>query len=284
MDESAILIVGANGQLGSALRDRYPNAQSVDSSQLDITNSDLVASYDWSAVKTVINAAAYTDVDGAETSEGRVAAWKVNAQGVANLTRAALAHDMTLVHISTEYVFDGTKNPHTEDEPLSPLGVYAQSKAAGDIAASLLPKYYIVRTSWVIGEGKNFVRTMLDLGRKKVSPTVIADDIGRPTFTAELVRAIDHLLSNNVAFGTYNVSNEGEPVSWADLARNIFSASGLDISVSDTTNAEYYADKPGSSPRPHNSVFDLGKIQATGFTSMDWKQDLNEYLKKEAAK
>src|SRR5690606_29757497 len=142
-------------------------------------------------ITTILNAAAYTNVDGAETPEGRIAAWKVNATGPAILTRIALKHNLTLLHISTEYVFDGTQEIHTEDEPFSPLSVYGTSKAAGDTAVGLLPQHYILRTSWVIGEGKNFVRTMLGLAQKGVSPTVVADQIGRLTFTSELVRAID---------------------------------------------------------------------------------------------
>lgn len=281
MNDAEILIIGANGQLGTALKEKYPMAQAVDSDVLDITDSHAVENFDWSKVKVILNAAAYTNVDGAETPEGRITAWKVNAQAVGYLTKAALEHDITVIHISTEYVFDGTKNPHTEEEPLSPLGVYAQSKAAGDIVVSVLPKYYIVRTSWLIGNGKNFVRTMLELGQKRVNPSVIADDIGRPTFTVELVRAIDHLLSSQAPYGTYNVSNNGDPVSWADLTRAIFQLAALDCTVTDITNAEYYGDKPNTSPRPHNSMFDLSKVQSTGLQLRDWKDDLAEYIRME---
>lgn len=283
MNEEKFLIIGANGQLGTALRTKYPKAHAADMNELDITNSDSVMNYDWSRVDVIFNAAAYTNVDGAESVEGRITAWNVNAHGVANLAKIANQHNLTLVHVSTEYVFDGRQNPHTEDEPLSPLGVYAQSKAAGDIAASLAIKQYTIRTSWVIGEGKNFVRTMLALGQKGVDPTVIADDIGRPTFTSELVRAIDHLLTHHADFGTYNVSNSGDPVSWADLTRVIFAEAQLNRTVTDTTNSQYYADKPEASPRPHNSVFDLAKLHQTGFISQDWRADLKEYLAKELA-
>jgi dTDP-4-dehydrorhamnose reductase len=284
MDEASLLIIGANGQLGSALKEKYPQAQAVDINELDITNPDSVAAYDWSKVKVILNPAAYTNVDGAESAEGRVAAWKVNAVAVGHLVKAALDHDLTLVHLSTEYVFDGTKHPHLEDEPFSPLGVYAQTKAAGDIVADLLPKHYIVRTSWLIGAGKNFVRTMLDLGNRGINPAVINDAFGRPTFTPELVRAIDHLLSNHSAYGTYNVSNDGEVVSWADLTRVVFEIAGLKNTVTNTTDAEYYADKPEASPRPRFSDFDLSKIHSTGFTSHNWRDDLKDYVDKEMAK
>lgn len=282
MDDSRIFITGANGQLGTALRAKYPNAKSADIDEMDITDRDSVLSYDWSGVKVIVNGAAFTNVDGAETPEGRVAAWKVNAQAVANLVEVARANDITLVHISTDYIFDGSLDNHKEDEPLSPLGVYGQTKAAGDVALSTYEKHYLLRTSWVIGEGKNFVRTMLGLAEKGVSPTVVADQIGRPTFTAELVRAIDHLLYNAAEFGTYNVSDAGEPVSWAEFTREIFKAAGYDnLTVTDTTTEDYYADKEGIAPRPLKSSFDLSKLASTGFTSTDWRDDLAEYIKKE---
>ncbi len=283
MDDSSIFVVGANGQLGKALQAKYPGAQSADIEELDITNTESVANFDWSKTKILLNAAAYTNVDGAETDEGRVAAWRVNATAVGNLVRAALKHDLILVHVSTDYVFDGTKAPHTEDEPLSPLSVYGQSKAAGDLTVSLAPKHYLLRTSWVIGDGPNFVRTMLGLGQTGVAPTVVADQVGRLTFTGELVRVIDHLLTNQAAFGTYNITGGGEPASWAEITREIFKAAGYNLEVTDTTTAEYYAGKDDIAPRPLQSAFDLSKIQATGFEPKDWREDLKAYVAKEAA-
>lgn len=282
MNESDIFIIGANGQLGTALRAQYPGAQFADAGELDITDQESVQNFDWSGFTTILNAAAYTNVDGAETQEGRVLAWSINADGVANLVAVAAQHDMILVHISSDYVFDGTKTPHVEDEKLSPLSVYGASKAAGDIAVSLLPKFYILRTTWVIGEGKNFVRIMLDLAKKGVSPTVVADQIGRLTFTSELVRAIDHLLTTQSPYGVYNVTNEGESLSWADITREIFSTAGYDnLTVTDTTTEEYYAGKPGIAPRPLQSEMDLTRLHSTGFVSRDWKEDLKEYISKE---
>src|SRR5262245_32889787 len=139
MDDSSIFIVGANGQLGLALKQQYPGAQSADIDELDITNADSVNNFDWSGIKVILNAAAFTNVDGAESTEGRVAAWKVNALGVANLARVAAAHDMTLLHISTEYVFDGTKDNHDDNESPSPLSVYGSTKAAADAIVSTVP-------------------------------------------------------------------------------------------------------------------------------------------------
>lgn len=281
MDSSKFLILGANGQLGRALCELYPDALKVDVQELDITNTDSVASYDWSKITTILNAAAYTNVDGAETPEGQAAAWAVNDKALGNLAEVATKKDLLLVHISTDYVFDGTKNPHKEDEPFSPLGVYGKTKAAGDTRATKVSRHYIVRTSWVIGDGKNFVRTMLELGQKGIAPTVVADQIGRPTFTTELVRAISHLLSANSLYGTYNVSNEGNPISWAGFTRAIFKEAGFELKVTETTTQEYFAGKPGIAPRPLNSVLDLTKIESVGFKPRNWREDLKDYIKKE---
>jgi dTDP-4-dehydrorhamnose reductase len=283
MEDSKFVIVGANGQVGTALRALYPGAKALDSSELDITDRAAVEAYDWNGVTTILNAAAYTNVDNAETAEGRLAAWKVNGDGVRNLTSAALAHDLTLVHISSDYVFDGTNETHAEDEQFAPLGVYGQTKAAGDLIVSLLPRHYIIRTSWVVGSGGNFVRSIYGLGPRDISPNVVADQFGRLTFTTEIVRGIDHLLKNDAEFGTYNLSNEGDVVSWADIARQIYEDAGYTekgLKVGDTTTDEYFAGKVFS-PRPTHSGFDLSKIKTTGFTPRDWRDDLKDYIKKE---
>lgn len=283
MDDSKFVIIGANGQLGTALRAKYPNARAVDSSELDITDRTAVESFDWNGVTHIFNAAAYTNVDGAESEEGRRAAWAINADAVANLVAVAAQCDAILVHVSTDYVFDGMLENHGEDEGFSPLSSYGASKAAGDLIVSLTPRFYILRTTWLIGEGKNFVRTMLGLAQKDISPSVVADQIGRLTFTSELVRAIDHLLTTNAAFGTYNVTNDGEVASWADITREIFKDGDFDLTVTDTTTAEYFAGKEGIAPRPLNSVMNLDKLHATGFESRDWHDDLKDYITKELA-
>jgi dTDP-4-dehydrorhamnose 3,5-epimerase len=283
MKDEEIFIVGANGQLGRALKAKYPGAQSADIDELDITKPDSVANFDWSGIKVLMNAAAYTNVDGAETPEGRVAAWNVNSVAVGYLVKAAIEHDMTIVHISTDYVFDGTRDNHTEDEPFSPLGVYAQTKAAGDIVVSLAPKHYVLRSSWVIGDGPNFVRTMLGLGEKGVAPTVVADQVGRLTFTSEIVKIIDHLFAAQAPYGTYNATNGGEPASWADITRDIFKEAGYDLAVTDTTTEEYFKGKTGIAPRPLKSTLTLDKLEATGFKPRDWHEDLKDYIAKEKA-
>lgn len=282
MNDARFLIIGAKGQLGIALGDLYPNAVKVDREELDITNRDSVENYDWSGVDVILNAAAYTNVDGAESAEGRVAAWQVNAVAAGHLASVAAKHDITMVHISSEYVFDGTKSPHTETEPFSPLGVYAQTKAAGDIAVATAPKHYIMRTSWLIGDGKNFVRTMISLAQKDISPSVVGDQIGRITFTKTLTNAINHVLSAQVPYGTYNLSDGGEPASWADITRAIFKELGRDdLTVTDVATADYFADKPEAAPRPLQSAMDLSKIEASGFALADWREGLHNYIANE---
>ncbi len=285
MDDSRILIIGAYGQLGKALNAQYPNAIAVDRDSFDMTDWAMVETYDWSKIDIIINAAAYTNVDGAETAEGREASWKINATGPGYLAKVAAAHDITLVHVSSDYVFDGTKTPHTEAEAYTPLGVYGQSKAAGDIAVSIAPKHYIARTTWLIGDGPNFVRTMMSLAERNISPTVVDDQIGRLTFTPVLVSAIHQLLSTKAAYGIYNATNDGKPASWAEFTRQIFTGLGrTDLTVTGTTTKEYFASKEGIAPRPLQSAMDLSKLKATGLTLPDWRDDLAAYIKTEQAK
>ncbi|GAA2127032.1 sugar nucleotide-binding protein [Nocardioides bigeumensis] len=285
------LIIGALGQLGRALRKDFPRADLVDLIEspdhpdvrrLDVSDAAALAAWPWHEYAVVLNAAAYTAVDAAETPEGRVSAWAANATAPAALARIAAEHRLTLVHFSSEYVFDGTAalDPgHTEDEPLSPLGVYAQSKAAGDLAVGTTPRHYLLRTSWVIGDGHNFVRTMASLAEKGVSPSVVDDQIGRLTFATELSRATRHLVDSGAAYGTYNVSNEGPATSWADLARAVFEICGRDPGdVTPVSTEDYLAGKTGISPRPHHSTMSLTKIRATGFEPEDAQKALRNYL------
>ncbi len=292
MQPKKTLIVGALGQLGRALHGAYPEADRVDLFEgdgvtaLDLTDAAAVAAWPWHEYAVVLNAAAYTAVDAAETPEGRVTAWAANASAPATLAGLAREHGFTLVHVSSEYVFDGTAplDPgHTEDEPLSPLGVYAQSKAAGDLAVGLAPRHYLLRTSWVIGEGKNFVRTMQALAEKGVSPSVVDDQVGRLTFTDELVRAIRHLLESGAAYGTYNLSNGGPAMSWREIAQAVFERSGRSADDVSGTSTEAYAEgvlAQGNpfAPRPLNSAMSLEKIRATGFEPEDAMAALDRYL------
>jgi dTDP-4-dehydrorhamnose 3,5-epimerase/reductase len=279
MKPPKVLIAGANGQLGMALRKLYPEAEFVDREEFDLTNPEAYKAKNWRQYSCIINAAAYTAVDNAETPEGRELAWNINARAVQLLAKVAIENDVTLVHISSDYVFDGTKEVHTEDELFAPLGVYGQSKAAGDIAAALAQKHYILRTSWVIGEGNNFVKTMKSLADKGVKPSVVDDQIGRLTFTKTLADGIKHLVDTKAPYGTYNLTNEGDSVSWADIAKLTYEKSGASADdVTGVTTEDYYAGKENISPRPLQSTMDLTKIKSTGFQPTDWRTELDNYM------
>lgn len=283
MKPKKTLVLGANGQLGRALRQLaveqgFETWEFMDRSQLDLTNSASFEGVRWRDYATVINAAAYTKVDEAETDAGRTQAWAANATAVTGLASRCAEHGVTLVHLSTDYVFDGTTNEHPENEQLSPLGVYGQSKAAGELAARTSPKHYVLRTSWVIGEGHNFVNIMRTLAEKGVAPSVVHDQFGRLTFTRDLAEAIVHLLSIRAPYGTYNVSNTGEPTSWHEVAQRVFQASGRPREdVSGVSTEEYFAGK-AAAPRPKHSAFALEKLIASGFTPRNQWDALDEYL------
>jgi dTDP-4-dehydrorhamnose reductase/dTDP-4-dehydrorhamnose 3,5-epimerase len=277
-----VLITGADGQLGLALREAFRDAEFTDRNELDITSPELSQARQWRQYDLIINAAAYTAVDAAETPEGRRMAWKINAEATANLTRVANEYNITLVHVSSDYVFDGTKESYTEEDGLCPLGVYAQTKAAGDVAISTARKYYLIRTSWVIGEGNNFVRTMKSLADRGIKPSVVDDQVGRLTFTEDLVKGIKHLLDTEAPYGTYNLSNEGDPASWVDIAKKVYELAGKSADdVTPTSTAKYYEGKENISLRPANSMLKLDKIKAAGFTPPAWEEALVNYMQKE---
>lgn len=280
-----VAVLGTGGQVGRAVARRLPSATTFRHADLDIADADAVTDVDWSRFDTIVNAAAYTAVDAAESAAGRAAAWRTNATGVAHLARVANRAGATLVHLSSEYVFDGRATGEiTEDAALCPLSAYGASKAAGDVAATLAERHYLVRTTWVIGDGHNFVRTMLGLAAKGVSPTVVADQIGRPTFADDLAEAIVHLVRSAAPYGTYHVTNSGEPASWADVARAVFAlAERPSSAVRDTTTAAYFADKPEAAVRPPNSVLSLAKAEAAGVAMPAWDDSLATYVEKETA-
>ncbi len=275
------LVVGADGQLGRALRAAladHPSVEFAARADLDLLGQDLEAARPWNAYSTIINAAAYTAVDTAETPEGRAAAWAVNVSAVTALARVATAHRLTLVHISSDYVFDGTRVVHDEAEPFTPLGVYGQTKAAGDAIVATVPRHYILRTSWVIGEGNNFVRTMANLAGRGISPSVVDDQIGRLTFTEDIAGAVLHLLETEAEFGTYNVSNDGDAQSWADIAADVFALCGRDrADITGVSTEEYFAGKEAA-PRPLRSALDLTKIQGAGFSPVVAAERLATYV------
>lgn len=280
-----ILVTGANGQLGRALRSEFPSAEFADRTSFDISRPDTWEPRDWRQYEAIINAAAYTKVDAAETPEGRVEAWKANAEAVRSLAQIAIENSITLVHVSSDYVFDGTEEVHDENEPFSPLNVYGQSKAAGDNAAATVPKHYIARTTWVVGEGKNFIEVMKGLAEKGVKPNVVGDQIGRLTFAEDLARAIRHLIETNAPYGTYNITNDGEPTSWAEIAKQTYELTGHDPDdVTGVTTEAYYAgqiaDGKTIAPRPLQSTLNIAKIQSTGFAPRRWDEALQQYIEK----
>ena len=272
------LIIGDTGQLGRALAAAMPDAVAVGRDRLDLSRPDSVAAFDFAPYGLMINAAAYTKVDAAETVEGRREAWAVNVEGARALVEAAREYRSILVHVSSDYVFDGTATPHHEDEPVSPLGVYGQTKAAADALVQTLPWHYILRASWVIGDGHNFVRTMAGLADRGVRPEVVDDQYGRLSFTTDLARAIDHLLTAGVPYGTYNLSSDGPPMTWADIARVVYAARGADPGAVIGVPAAAYAKGKSLAPRPQHSVLALDKIIATGFAPSDGAERLRDYL------
>ena len=289
------LVTGCNGQLGRAVRALAEERGLLgtfdfcDIDTFDFSDPEAYGQYDWDLYGTVINCGAYTAVDRAETPEGRVACWKANATGPALLARTCAEHGITLVHVSSDYVFDGTRELHDESEPLSPLSVYGQSKAAGDLAVAGCPRHYVVRSSWVIGDGRNFVRTMRALSDRAADPadglgrvTVVDDQLGRLTFTRDMAAAILHLLEARAPWGTYDCTGSGAVRSWADIARAVFdAANGNGEAVVPVSTAEYYAGAEGPvAPRPHFSALDLSRLEATGFHMPDWQEELEEYLGK----
>lgn len=278
MAPKKILITGANGQLGRALREEFADGTWIEYAtrdDLDLTSPDLLSARRWREYSTIINAAAYTKVDAAETAEGRTEAWAANVSAVAALARIATENAITLVQISSDYVFDGTKTgAYTTEDRVSPLGVYGQTKAAGDAIVSVVPRHYIVRTSWVIGEGNNFVRTMADLAGRGIDPDVVDDQTGRLTFATDIARTVRHLLDTGAPFGVHNVTGTGDPATWHDIAREVFRLSGKDSArVRGITTDTYSARAVGPvAPRPRNSVLHVGDLDAP------WRERLAQYL------
>jgi len=273
------LVTGSNGQLGTALKNVFPEADFVDRSTFDISSTEAWDSKNWQEYETIINAAAYTKVDQAETAEGSLEAFNANALALEHLAKIALKHKIKVVHISSDYVFDGTNEVHDEDEAFSPINIYGASKAAGDAIVAKIPEHYLLRTTWVVGEGKNFIEIMKGLAEKGVEPSVVNDQIGRLTFTEDLSKAIRHLLDVKAPYGTYNVTNEGKPTSWADIAKKTYELTGHQPdSVTGVSTEVYYAGKDGIAPRPLNSTLSLSKLKRTGFEVPTWEARLKEYL------
>ena len=293
MASRRVLVTGCSGQVGRALRREIElrgeagRCDFVDIDTFDIADPSAYDRIVWSRYGAVINCAAWTAVDRAETEEGRASCWRANATGPALLARACSESGAILVHISSDYVFDGVRDLHDEREPPAPLGAYGQSKAAGDAAVSVCPHHYIVRTGWVVGEGHNFVRTMESLSDRCADEDdgldevqVVDDQLGRLTFASDLARAIMHLLDTSAPYGIYNMTNTGRVASWADIAQRVFALKHKNEERVVPVNTERYrSDIAGPhSPRPMHSTLNLSKIESTGFCAPDWELRLEEYV------
>ncbi|MHB0914844.1 MAG: dTDP-4-dehydrorhamnose reductase [Thermoleophilia bacterium] len=272
-----ILIIGAAGQLGHDLLDCLGGdheVTGVDIGEIDITDAASVATVVGDIrPELVINSAAFTNVDGCETDHE--AAWAVNAEGPGHVARASAAIDAPLIHISTDYVFDGSKGePYREDDPVAPLGEYGRSKLAGEQAvAAALERHLIVRTAWLFGTaGNNFVKTMLRLGRERDQLKVVNDQHGSPTYAGHLARAVKSLAENRLDQpGVYHMTNSGQ-CTWFEFAAEIFRLAGVEVDLQPTTTAEF-----GSpAPRPAYSV--LANTRAPEIALPDWHDGLVECL------
>jgi dTDP-4-dehydrorhamnose reductase len=222
------LVLGSSGQLAAHLRALWPDTQFWSRAEADLAApAALRAKIESARPTAIVIAAAYTAVDKAE-SEPELA-WRVNAEAPAEIARAAAALDVPLVHVSTDYVFDGGKpHPYVESDPVAPLNVYGRSKLGGELAvASIAKRYWILRTSWVFSEhGHNFVKTMLRLGRERDRLAVVNDQLGRPTYAGDLAAVIDQLLASSpgtVPYGLHHVGG-GPSTTWHAFAATIFAA------------------------------------------------------------
>jgi dTDP-4-dehydrorhamnose reductase len=273
-----ILVTGANGQLGQSLQKLSQKEKAfqflfTDSETLDITNKEEVLNFFWQNEPDVcINAAAYTAVDLAETDTEK--AFLVNADGTENLALACAEYNAQFIHVSTDYVFDGTNNlEYTEEDFTNPLGVYGASKLAGEeLALEANPCTIILRTSWVYSEfGKNFVKTMLSLFATKEELNVVADQYGQPTNATDLAEAILTIVKTEKKTpGIFNFSNEGK-ISWYDFAQKIAELSGSKIKINPIVTSQY----PTPAKRPQNSTLDLSKIKSTYHINIKpWEESL----------
>src|SRR5579885_1563057 len=284
-----LLVLGAGGQVGRDLtRLVWPAGTTLvaaDRAEVDITQRAAVtAAVAREHPDIVINAAAYTAVDRAESESA--AAWAGNCEGPANLATACAGAAIPLIHISTDYVFDGSKiGAYREDDPVNPLGVYGQSKEAGDRAVrEALPEHIILRTAWVYSaHGHNFVKTMLRLAAERPVLRVVADQVGSPTSAHDIAAAIATIVgrlgTGNSVWGTFNFAGAGA-VSWHGFAQAIFELAapwrGPPPRVDAITTAEY----PTPARRPANSVLDCAKIAATfGITPRPWREQLADVIR-----
>ena len=275
-----IIVTGATGQLGydvcKVLTERKIPHVGLGSKDCDITSRESVlALFDKVQPTAVIHCAAYTKVDLAEDEPERC--WAVNVDGTRNIAEACRIHKAKMLYISTDYVFPGDGDAHyLPDSPTGPKGNYGRTKLAGELAVqAMLTEYFIVRISWVFGiNGSNFVKTMLKLSETRDTPTVVCDQIGSPTYTADLAPLRCDMIASD-KYGVYHATNEGE-CSWADFSRAIFAAAGKTMTVKNVTTAEYGA----KAARPANSRMSKDKLVEQGFSRLPtWQDALTRYLK-----
>ena len=277
-----ILVTGSSGMLGSALSAGLSKNYGIvrfdirTSREHDITDHEKTFEALASAKpELIIHAAAWTDVDGCEREPDK--ALRINAGGTSNVAAAASKLSIPLIYISTDFIFDGAKKtPYTEDDPPSPLSVYAKSKLEGEKAVSALDKYMILRTSWLFGvNGRNFVDIVLNKAKEEKEMQVVNDQIGSPTYAKDLTVAIEKLLSIKASQGVFHVSNKGA-VSWFDYAREI-------LRVADVANVSVVPIKASRlgrpAARPAFSALDNSKFEKkTGFKMRPWEEALEEYI------
>ena len=273
-----ILITGSNGMLGhdliEALKDNHELVLTT-SRTLDITDKERVFDFiSQNKPDIVINSAAYTDVDGCE--ENQDLAYSINGEGVKNLAFACREADSALLHISTDYIFNGENTrPWVEDDEIGPISVYGKSKLKGEQAIlEILDKFFIVRTAWLYGvNGRNFPKTMLELAENHSQITVVYDEVGTPTYTPDLAKAISQLIETE-HYGIYHITNSGS-CSWCEFARYIFEVAGKDVEVIPVTAAEFA--RPA--PRPHYSVLENRNWIEKGFEPLrSYKEAIKEYI------
>lgn len=244
--------------------------------ELDIADFGAVTAFPWKEFEVVVNASAFTDVDRAETLEGSSEAWRVNALGVANLAAAARSADLVLVHISTDYVFDGLSgSPYAEDHPVNPMSVYGRSKAAGDLAAASVARHYILRTSWLYGDGpRNFPSAILRKAEMYDTIDVVCDQRGRPTYARDLASTVAQLLRLQAPWGIYNCQNAGEIISWAQFARAVLTFAGQACQVNEIPSAALSL----AAARPAFSALDITKLERAGAVMRHWHDGLADYM------
>ena len=275
-----ILITGSNGLLGHELASILKDHSLIllSHSQLDISDSNSINKIiDSSSPDILINSAAYTQVDLCESNYAL--AFASNATGPKNLAIKCKQLGIPLIHISTDYVFEGNEkknSPLNEDNKLGPKTVYGKTKLEGEkLVMENCHKYFILRTAWLYGEGKNFVKTMINLSKKNKELKVVNDQIGSPTYAKDLAKAIKEIIDKKSdKYGIYHVTNKGE-VSWYEFAKKIFELKKIEIKVNPCTSEEF----PRPAPRPHYSVLNNQKWINAGFTPLrNYEEALNEYL------